>query len=126
VALAWGLIPGAVPAVEDAAARFTDHAAYATWVLRGAALHWVPPPPDHVSLDEVIYGVLSTLGALSAAAVGLFGRPLRRRAPAALLHPWLVALRGLRRLHSGHSGDYVAWWTAGAGALGAACLLVLR
>jgi hypothetical protein len=28
-------------------------------------------------------------------------------------------------LHSGHVGDYVAWWTAGAALLGATCLLVL-
>jgi hypothetical protein len=33
---------------------------------------------------------------------------------------------GLRGLHSGHIGDYIAWWTTGAGLLGAACLLALR
>jgi len=27
------LIPGVVPAIEQAAARFTNHPAYATWVL---------------------------------------------------------------------------------------------
>ncbi len=28
-------------------------------------------------------------------------------------------------LHSGHIGDYIAWWTTGAGLLGGACLLAL-
>jgi multicomponent Na+:H+ antiporter subunit D len=125
-ALGWGLVPGAVPAIEQAAARFTDHSAYAAWVLRGASVHWPAPAASHVSFEDVVYGLLSVCGALAAAAIGLFGRPLRERAPAAVLGPWLVALRGLRRLHSGHSGDYVAWWTVGAGALGAACLVVLR
>ena len=32
----------------------------------------------------------------------------------------------LRGLHSGHIGDYIAWWTTGAGLLGGACLLALR
>jgi hypothetical protein len=35
----------------------------------------------------------------------------------------VVSVRGL---HSGHIGDYIAWWTAGAGLLGAVCLLALR
>jgi multicomponent Na+:H+ antiporter subunit D len=126
LALAWGLVPGAVPAVERAAARFVDHGAYSAWVLRDATVHWPAAAASHVSLDDLLYGVVSTLGALLAAALGLFGRPLRERAPAVLLRPWLLALHNLRRLHSGHSGDYVAWWTAGAGALGVACLLSLR
>jgi hypothetical protein len=32
----------------------------------------------------------------------------------------------LRRLHSGHIGDYVARWATGAAALGGACVLALR
>jgi hypothetical protein len=36
------------------------------------------------------------------------------------------ALGALRRLHSGHIGDYIAWWTAGAALLGGSTLIFLR
>jgi hypothetical protein len=45
--------------------------------------------------------------------------------PAALLGPPRTALRVLRELHSGHIGDYIAWWTAAAAALGGASLILL-
>jgi len=32
-------------------------------------------------------------------------------------HPLHLAVRGLRRLHSGHLGDYVAWLTLGVAVL---------
>ena len=60
------------------------------------------------------------------AALGLFGRPLRRRLPGVVLRPVVVAVGGLRHLHSGDIGDYIAWWTAGAAALGGASLILLR
>jgi hypothetical protein len=31
----------------------------------------------------------------------------------------------LRELHSGHIGDYIAWWTTGAALLGGASLILL-
>jgi len=124
-AIAVALIPGAVPAIERAAARFTDHGAYAAWVLRGAGVHWPAIAPSHVSFDDVLYGLLSSGGALALAALALFGAPLRASLPGSL-RAWLAsAVAGLRGLHSGHVGDYVAWWTAGASALGAVCLLAL-
>jgi hypothetical protein len=42
------------------------------------------------------------------------------------MQPVVVAVGGLRHLHSGHIGDYIAWWTAGAAALGGASLIFLR
>jgi multicomponent Na+:H+ antiporter subunit D len=123
--LAIALVPGAVPAIEDAAARFTDHGAYAAWVLRGATVHWPVVAPTHVSGDDVLYGLLSVAGALAAAAVGLFGRGLREALPARIARPAVEAVHRLRRLHSGHIGDYIAWWTAGAGLVGGVCLLAL-
>ncbi|HWE14708.1 MAG TPA: proton-conducting transporter membrane subunit [Solirubrobacteraceae bacterium] len=125
LALAVALIPGAVPAIEQAAAHFTDHAAYAHWVLRGQAVHWPSVAPSHISAQDVFYSAGSVLGAVALAAFGLFGRPLRRRVPEALSAPWLRALHTLRDLHSGHIGDYIAWWTAGTSLLGAICLLTL-
>ncbi|HEY0515522.1 MAG TPA: complex I subunit 5 family protein [Solirubrobacteraceae bacterium] len=125
-ALALALVPGFVPGVERMAARFADHAAYGRWVLAGAVAHWPAITPSKVSLDDVIYGLCSTFGALAVAAVGLFGRPLREALPRRAVEPALAAVHGVRRLHSGHIGDYIAWWTAGAGVLGGACLLALR
>jgi multicomponent Na+:H+ antiporter subunit D len=125
LALAVAVIPGAVPGIERAAALFADHGSYAHWVLSGAATSMPHLQPSHVSVDDVLYGSISVLGALLAAGVGLFGRPLRRSLPARLGEPALAAVHGLRRLHSGHVGDYIAWWTAGTSLIGAACLLGL-
>ncbi len=125
LALAVGLIPGLVPAFEQAAARFTRHGAYATWVLQGRPVHWLAVAASHISGDDVAYGVISTVGAVGLGGLGLFGRPLRQVLPAALLSPPARALHGLRTLHSGHIGDYIAWWTAGASVLGALCLLTV-
>lgn len=123
--LAVALIPGAVPAIEDAAARFTDHAAYAHWVLHDQPVHWPAAAPSHVSVQDVVYSAVSVVGAVALAGFGLFGRGLRRRVPPVLGDPWLRALHALRDAHSGHIGDYIAWWTAGASLLGAICLLAL-
>jgi multicomponent Na+:H+ antiporter subunit D len=120
-----GLVPSAVPAVELAAARFVDHGAYAQWVLHGLHVVWPPVAPSHEPAVDVLYAALSVAGAVAMAAVGLFGRPLRARLPAGIRDSSRSALRGLRRLHSGHIGDYIAWWSAGAAALGLVCLLSL-
>jgi multicomponent Na+:H+ antiporter subunit D len=120
-----GLVPGAVPGVERAAARFTDHAAYAQWVLGTGHVHWPAVLASHVAAKDVLLAVLAVAGALGAAALGLFGRPLRESLPAAVRGPARDAVRGLRHLHSGHIGDYIAWWTAGAGLIGGVCLVAL-
>ncbi len=124
-AVVVGLIPGLVPAIERAAARFTDHAAYATWVLRGHPAHYPPVPPSHVETFDYLYAVASTLGAIAIAALTLFGAALRGRVPRRFEGPPRAALTALRRLHSGHIGDYIAWWTAAAAMLGGASLLLL-
>ncbi len=125
LAMAVALIPGLVPAFEQAAARFVNHAAYATWVLKGHPVHWLAVAASHVSSDDFIYSLVSTTGAFALAGLGLFGRPLRAALPAWVGSPVLGGLHGLRALHSGHIGDYIAWWTAGASVLGAVCLLGL-
>jgi multicomponent Na+:H+ antiporter subunit D len=66
------------------------------------------------------------VGALAVAALALFASGLRGRLPRPLLHPVLVGVDGLRALHSGHIGDYIAWWTAGAAAFGGTALIFLR
>jgi multicomponent Na+:H+ antiporter subunit D len=124
-AAAAGVLPGAVPGAERLAARFTDHAAYATWVLHGTGVRWPPAPADHSGAIDVLYGLLSAGGAGVFAALGLFGRPLREALPRSTQERGRTVVRALRGLHSGHIGDYIAWWTAGASVLGAVCLLAL-
>jgi multicomponent Na+:H+ antiporter subunit D len=124
-AIVVGLIPGAVPGIEVAAAHFTDHASVLKWVLHGSVT-LAPAATSHVEGFDYLYGAGAAVGAVSLAALGLFGRPLRERLPDRLLAPPVAALHLLRRLHSGHIGDYIAWWTAGAALLGGSSLIFLR
>lgn len=120
-----GLIPGAVPGIETAAAHFADHAAYARWVLLDAAPRFAPVSHSHIEAFDYLYSTGSTLGAVGIAALTLFGSTLYKRVPASVLGPVRAALTGLRRLHSGHIGDYIAWWTTAAAVLGGASLILL-
>ncbi len=124
-AIVFGLIPGALPSIERAAGLFTDHAAYAGWVLRGHPVSFPPVPPSHIEPFDYLYAAASTLGAIAVAALTLFGAPLRARLPRGVEGPPRAALTALRRLHSGHIGDYIAWWTAAAAMLGGASLILL-
>jgi len=45
--------------------------------------------------------------------------------PQSLIGPLRASLTVLRELHSGHIGDYIAWWTAAAAMLGGASLILL-
>jgi multicomponent Na+:H+ antiporter subunit D len=121
-----GLIPGLVPGIETMASHFTDHAAYARWVLQDVPGQFAPATTSHVETFDYLYAAGGTLGARALAALTLFGYPLLGRMPAAVLAPPRRALSGLRRLHSGHLGDYIAWWTASAAALGGTSLILLR
>jgi multicomponent Na+:H+ antiporter subunit D len=124
--LVLGLVPGAVPAVERYAAQFVDHRVYAGWVLHGARVSLPSVPTSHVSASDYGYGVISIAGALGVAAAGLFGyrlRGLRESWPAKRV---AAAVWAVRELHSGHIGDYIAWWSAGVSVIGGVCLIALR
>lgn len=125
-AVVIGLIPGAVPGIEIAAAHFRDQLSYIHWVLHGGMPHFAAASTAHVQGFDYLYGAGATLGAVALAAVALFGAPLRRALPAPVVRVPLAAVIALRRLHSGHIGDYIAWWTAGAATLGGASLIFLR
>ncbi|MHB8657981.1 MAG: complex I subunit 5 family protein [Solirubrobacteraceae bacterium] len=130
LSVALGLVPGAVDLVQRLALRFTEHRAYAAWVLHGARVSLPALPAASgggVSATDYGLGALSAAGALLVAGLGLFGRPLLERAAATLAGRGARAvLRGVRFLHSGHIGDYIAWWSAGTAVLGGVCLVVLR
>ncbi len=122
IAAVIGLVPGAVPGVQRLALLFVDHSAYAGWVLHGTAVALPAAPHGHIAPNDVVFGAVSCLGAVAAAALGLFGRPLLQRTPRVISTP----MRVIRGLHSGHVGDYIAWWTAGASLFGGVCLVALR
>ncbi|MEU4896811.1 complex I subunit 5 family protein [Streptomyces sp. NPDC044780] len=110
--LAASLAVGAVPAVASAMGRagalFTDTGGYRRTVLdaRAAAAPALPPP--HWQPTGIVLGLLST--ALAIALATLAVRRPARDGTAALLAP-------VRRLQSGHIGDYVAWLVAGTALL---------
>ncbi|MGW1892347.1 complex I subunit 5 family protein [Streptomyces sp. NPDC002004] len=116
LAAALGCVPAAATALAGGAATFTDPAGYAAAVLAGK-----PAPPTAHTAEAwtgtgVALGVLSVgiACALAAAAVH------RRRPQLAERHPVARAIRALRRLHSGHLGDYLAWLAVGVAVLCAA------
>jgi multicomponent Na+:H+ antiporter subunit D len=116
--LAWGVLPGLADAALRAADRYVQPNVYAAIVLHGAP----PEPTTPVSLSasgaSYLYGVGAVVGALMVAAAGV----TRLRAVDATrpLFAWL------RKLHSGHVGDYVAWLTAGVAVIGTAFAITLR
>ena len=101
--LAGALAAGAFPGFGDAVAHAMSEATSAGLVH--TSVHWTPL--------GVVLGLLSTVLAVVLAAV-VVGRPGLLAVP-----DW--ALR-LRRLQSGHVGDYVAWLLVGTALLGALAL----
>ncbi|MGI5341178.1 complex I subunit 5 family protein [Streptomyces sp. CA-181903] len=111
-ALAVGTVPALAREAAGAARAFTDHAGYAATVLDGThARLGAGHPYAWWSPAGVGLGLLSALLATGLAALGVRGAVPARR--------WAAPLR---RLHSGHVGDYVAWAVAGIGLLSALIL----
>ncbi|GAA4324785.1 hypothetical protein GCM10023086_51440 [Streptomyces venetus] len=103
VLLAGSLAVGVVPGFAGAVGRAVQGAG--TGGLVHVSVHWTPL--------GVLLGLVSTALALALAAV-------------AVTRPRLIAAPGralpLRRLQSGHVGDYVAWFLVGTTLLGALAL----
>jgi multicomponent Na+:H+ antiporter subunit D len=107
-AVAAGLVPGLVPGIERAAGHFHDHSEYAASVLGGHIPVFPPVATAHTTVSAWIFATASTLGMLGVAAAGLRGREL---VPVPVSDV-------IRAAHSGHIGDYIAWWTLGIAVLG--------
>ncbi|WUH89242.1 complex I subunit 5 family protein [Streptomyces sp. NBC_00433] len=118
-ALAAGVFPGVGRAVASAAAAFQDRAGYLAQVSGLPAHAPAGPPPDAAwNVPGVLLGVLSTVLAVALACAALrrvSHAPGRLRAAVRLADRGLVL--PLRRLHSGHLGDYVTWLTVGLAGL---------
>jgi multicomponent Na+:H+ antiporter subunit D len=125
---ATGMIPRFAAAIEAAAVRFQDQAAYTATVLDGARVaHPVavfPAGSAGVTMSSVITGVVSALLALALALAALYRRrlPLLRRgwAPGAGLAVFS------QRFQSGVINDYVTWLVAGLACLGGFLALIVR
>ena len=105
-----------------AAERLQDRDAHALEVLQGHRPEPEPVPTVHVGTEDVLYGVVTTLGAVGIGFLGLY----RRRLPAVAGRMTAVPVRALKSAHSGVVGDYVAWLTVGAATLGGLFALTLR
>ncbi|MGI9103205.1 MAG: complex I subunit 5 family protein [Terriglobales bacterium] len=124
LALAVGLIPGVRHAVQTGVTYMADGAGYQARVLDHAWLPVAPPPLEHVfPLSSIIRAVAATI-----CAFGLAGFALSpwwpRRQPR--WNPLKLTMLGLRKLHSGHVGDYVALLTLGVAAFGVALSVLIK
>ncbi|MEU2085567.1 proton-conducting transporter membrane subunit [Streptomyces albus] len=108
--LAVGCVPGLWAAVSRAADSFTDHTGYLATVLFARAEPLPHSPVPQWTATGVLLGLLSAALGAGAACVAL------RTVPSGVRPRWS---RPLRRLHSGHLGDYVACALAGVTLLAA-------
>jgi multicomponent Na+:H+ antiporter subunit D len=121
--VAGGLLLGVLPNLQSAtlaaAVRFEDRAGYARRVLEGVPL--VTPASFGGKPFDAVDGTIALLAGIGLALGYLLWAP-GRRALDAIASP----LRVVRKLHSGHVGDYVTWLTFGVASFGLLGLLLLR
>jgi multicomponent Na+:H+ antiporter subunit D len=114
--LAVGLSSSLRTAALRAGTGLVDHTGYIKAVLHGdgAAIRLAEPPPG-----ETLVGLLAGLGgvAVAVALATLAVRAIPSPLPKGLTKVLTAPVDGLRRLHSGHLGDYAAWLILGAAAL---------
>ncbi|MDI5962573.1 complex I subunit 5 family protein [Streptantibioticus silvisoli] len=123
--LAVGVLPAVAHALAGAAASFTDRAGYLSAAADGPAGRTNPVPQAGWTTEGVLLGCLSALLAVACAAGSVWGAkvpwPAGRRAALTVRTASRRVILPLRRLHSGHLGDYVSWLAGGIAVL----LLVL-
>jgi multicomponent Na+:H+ antiporter subunit D len=116
------------PAIEAAAVRFQDQAAYNATVLSGAHVAHpaalFPAGPTGITVPDVATGAGSTAGALVLAFLALYWRrlPGLRRG----FEPGRGLTRPIERFQSGVVNDYVTWVVIGLACLGGALALSIR
>jgi len=117
-----GPLPTFIAAAEEAGERFVEVDAYVDAVLHGEAVAEPRPEPEDIfTAESLVESALAALAALILVAASLAIRPT-----AAALAPLGAAVGGLRRVHSGHVGDYVTWLVAGTAAIGITLSTLLR
>jgi multicomponent Na+:H+ antiporter subunit D len=126
-ALALPFVPGLLTGSEAAAEAFTDRAAYVESVLAGRPQP-LPEAPAHAGpkAAELVPGFLSVAGALAIASFSLGRNRVPSRWRQVTWNSVGRLVTGLRNLHSGHPGDYIAWLTFGVALLGGAFGMAMR
>jgi multicomponent Na+:H+ antiporter subunit D len=117
LAVAFGFVPRLGTHALQAAGLAENRGAYAATILQGSPSHLPRPVRVPTSTAHYVEGLLTAAGAVLFALGAVYHGRLRagvRR----LGSPMLPALRGLKALHSGRIGDYVAWLTVGTATLG--------
>jgi multicomponent Na+:H+ antiporter subunit D len=91
-----------------------DRAGYQARVLEHASIPLAPAQEEHAPIGKGLAWSFAT----TAAALFLAFLSLSRYWPSKhwLTRPVALAVRGLRSIHSGHVGDYVAFLTFGVAA----------
>ena len=119
--LAVGILPGAARALAAGAAVFTDRAGYLAAAGSGPAAAAVPVPDAGWTAEGALLGCLSAVLAVAVAAASVWGGGVSRAVPRGVAGAGRAVGRRivlpLRRLHSGHLGDYVSWLAAGTAVL---------
>ncbi|PWI42832.1 complex I subunit 5 family protein [Streptomyces sp. ICBB 8177] len=120
-ALAVGVLPGIGRQLAAAASLFTDRAGYVAALYGPAPAPSGAPPATDWTAEGVSLGLLSTLLAVAVAALAVWGPAVPsgavHRARAAFEATGRRVVLPLRRLHSGHIGDYVSWLAVGLAVL---------
>ena len=126
--LAAGLLPGLGSAVQAAAVRFQDQAAYNATVLSGAHVAHpsavFPPEPTGITATDLATGLGSVAVALLLAFLALYWQrlPLLRRG----FEPGTGLVQLIRRFQSGVVNDYVTWIVIGVACVGGALAFTIR
>jgi multicomponent Na+:H+ antiporter subunit D len=126
--LSIALIPRIGPALQAAAVRFEDEAAYNATVLSGAHVaHPVAPAAAAsvgVTLASILTGAGSALGGLLLAGAALYWRrlPLLRRG----FEPGTGLVRLAERVQSGVINDYITWLVVGVACIAGALAVGLH
>lgn len=125
-AFVLGVIPRWYSAFGNAAERFVDRSGYLAQTLTAAPAVVVHHVPEVTwTLSSVVLGMVSALLAVSFAFAGLYHQ--RAPKPVALVgRAFGPPLSVLKRLHSGHIGDYAAWVLVGLACIGALVGFPLR
>ncbi|HEV2397584.1 MAG TPA: proton-conducting transporter membrane subunit [Candidatus Sulfotelmatobacter sp.] len=117
-------VPGIRTLAEVNAERFVDQAGYAQDVLHEAEIPAPEPKPQDPLESSLVRTSIAGLLALGLALGSVFRKPLGGVVD--FTRNLELGNSLLRRLHSGHPGDYVAWLSAGTALLGGSLMWLLR
>src|SRR5579871_3656669 len=124
IGISFIAIPSLRSVAEANAARFTDQGNYLQSVLQNVE----PPAPREAPSESLASSILRTTVAGILALLLSLGTVFRSRLGTAFHFTRSLELGNahLRKIHSGHPGDYVAWLTIGTAVLGGSFLCFLR